>query len=247
MGKARGQQWTHRERKGGWKTSRSCGRSTALWKACTHKSSRLSRWQWVPNRAVRKEQPSLRCPLVCLHEKKSLNCLALDRDVQCAKRQFANSCEELCETPRILKAAGSIIQKRSFHFQNWSRSKVGKNVFRQPDPLLTKETLPLFPRYWAQGRYSAQIFIPLPDTTHRLATDSEKALLGWVHLNHSSYALWKEATKTVRVRIPGSLGWNGLCINETRTMALSMGCQCGRGKIPQGPTPRPRTTGYWET
>lgn len=136
----------------------------------------------------------------------------------------------MCETPRILKAAGSTLQKGSFRFQNWSRSKVGKNFFRQPAPLLTKEMLPLFPRYWTQGRYLTQIFIPLHDTTHRFATDSEKSLPGWVHLHHSPCALWKEATKTVRVRIPGSLRWNGLCINETRTMAYQWACQCGRGK-----------------
>lgn len=130
LGKDRGQQRTHTQRKPGWKTSRSCGRSTALWKACTQKASRPSRRQWVPNTAGRKGQPSLRCPLVCLHEKKSLNCPALDRDVQCATGQFTNSCEVLCETPRILKAAGSIPQKRRFHFQNWSQSQVGKNVFR---------------------------------------------------------------------------------------------------------------------
>lgn len=123
---------------------------------------------------------------------------------------------------------------------------MGTSLFRQPDPLLTKDGWPLLPRHWAGEIISTDVFL---SQHHARACHRQwKTLLGWVHPHHSSCPLGKRGNKgsnsqnTRKSVVTLSLQkWNQN--NGTNNGYASV----EGGKFSQGLTPRQRTTGYWES
>lgn len=247
LGKARRQQRTHSQRKGGWKACRSCGGAQPCGKhVLTSHQGPLADGGYQSEKGER-SSPHWDARL-CVHMIRRAYTVQhwAERCAVCRRAIYRQLWRNVCDT-KDSESSRKYTSKRKLPFSELVSKQSGKKFLQTTSPFAHKGNAASVSKVLGTGEVLNTDFYSPPwhhtQACHRqwkissgMGTSASQPLC-IVKRGHKD----RKSQNTRKSAVKWSLHkWD-------QNNGISMGMPMWKGEIPQGPTPRQRTTGYCES